>query len=410
MKLLNVMDAGTAEEMLVDTIRGRERITVRLPLAGAAGRVLAEDMLSSEFVPAFDRSTVDGYAVRSADTAAAGEAIPVFLDITGKIEMGLDAGFSLAPGTCAYVPTGGMLPEGADAAVMIEHTEQIGSGRIAIYQSASPNENIVRKGDDISPGETAARRGTKLGAGQIGALAALGIADVSVYEPLRLYLISTGDELIPFEGKPVAGQIRDINTLAIAALAEQNGYIVTGRGLIKDVKSEIKSAITDQLGKNDVICISGGSSQGEKDVTREIIDDITDGGVFTHGIAVKPGKPTILGYDKKTDTIIAGLPGHPAAAITIFDMMFCSLSRAYTYSPEPVPVKAFLSVNVTGSSGRSKCQAVSLTRTDGDIIATPVYGTSGMISTLAAADGYFQMDRNAEGLPAGAEVYVHLLF
>jgi molybdopterin molybdotransferase len=409
MKMLNVMDAGTAQSLLTDTIRERERRLTLLPLAEAAGRVMAEDMLSPEYVPAFDRSTVDGYAVRSADTAAAGEAIPVFLDLAGKIEMGRAAGISLAPGTCAYVPTGGMLPAGADAAVMVEHTEQIGSKRIAIYKPVSPNENIVRKGDDISPGEVAVSRGTKIGAGQIGALAALGVSKVPVFEPLQLFLISTGDELIPFEDKPETGQIRDINTLAITALAEKNGYRVTGRSLIKDVKTEIRAAIAEQLETNDVICISGGSSQGEKDVTREIIDDITCGGVFTHGIAVKPGKPTILGYDKKTDTIIAGLPGHPAAAITIFDMLFCRLSRAYTYSSEPAPVKAVLTVNVPGSSGRSKCQAVSLTLTDGEVTAAPVYGTSGMISTLAAADGYFQMDRNAEGLPAGAEVFVHLL-
>jgi molybdopterin molybdotransferase len=409
MKLLNVMDAGTAQTLLLDTIRRRERRHELLPLTEATGRVLAEDMLSSEYVPAFDRSTVDGYAVRSADTAAAGEAIPVFLDIAGKIEMGHTADISLTPGTCAYVPTGGMLPGGADAAVMIEHTEQIGSRRIAIYQSASPGENIVRRGDDMSPGRAAAHRGAKLGPGQIGALAALGISKVPVYEPLRLFLISTGDELIPFEDKPETGQIRDINTIAIAALAEKNGYIVTGRSLIKDDKADIRAAIHSRLETNDVICISGGSSQGEKDVTREIIDDITGGGVFTHGIAVKPGKPTILGYDSTTDTIIAGLPGHPAAAITIFDMLFCRLSRAYTYSPEPVPIKAILTVNIPGSSGRSKCQAVSLTYADGGIAATPVYGTSGMISTLAAADGYFQIDRNAEGLPAGAEVCVHLL-
>jgi molybdopterin molybdotransferase len=187
MKLLKVMDADTATGLLLEKIREHPKGTPRprrirqAALSEAGGLICAEDIISSEYVPAFDRSTVDGYAVRAADTAAAGESIPAFLDLIGRIEMGGEANLSLTPGTCAYVPTGGMLPDGADAAVMIEHTEQIGANRIALYQSASPNENIVRKGDDIRPGDAAVSRGTKLGAGQIGAIAALGIPEVSVF-------------------------------------------------------------------------------------------------------------------------------------------------------------------------------------------------------------------------------------
>ncbi|MDR2487774.1 MAG: molybdopterin molybdotransferase MoeA [Clostridiales Family XIII bacterium] len=433
MKLLQVQDAEAAAALLLAVVRDWERRCEWLPLSEAAGRVCAEDLAADAFVPDFNRSTVDGFAVVSADTAAAGEGVPVVLEVAGQVEMGASADFAIRPGACAGVATGAMLPKGADAAVMIEHTEAVGAGRVALYQSAAPGENIVRRGDDMKPGDVCVPRGTRLGAGQVGALAALGILDVPVFQPLRLLLISTGDELVPCSETPSPGQVRDINTAAIAALAQKNGYAVTGRLLVPDDRAALLDAVRSGLPENDVICVSGGSSQGEKDRTREILDEVTQGGVFTHGIAVKPGKPTILGYDGASATVVAGLPGHPAAAITVFDMLFCRLARAYMHQPDPLPVRAFLGVNVPGAGGRSKCQAVRLTvEAKGDaprmpeakggaagtaapngsgtrICATPVYGTSGMISTLAGADGYFIMNRNAEGLPAGSTVEVFLL-
>jgi len=379
-----------------------------LPAGKAPGRILAADVFAPDDIPSFTRSTVDGFAVVAADTAAAGESIPVMLAYKGSVEMGHAASFSIGRGECAEVATGGMLPEGADAVAMIEYAEPFGDSGVALYTCVSYGDNVVRAGEDINAGCPVLTRGRLLLPHDIGALAAAGVTEVEVYKPLRLTIISTGDELVHPGHKPEPGQVRDVNTSALAALAEKDGYAVIGADVLKDDAEALERALTAAMEISDVVVVSGGSSQGKKDMTRTVIDRVSSPGVCTHGMAIKPGKPTIIGYDEKTRTLLAGLPGHPVSAMIVFETLFGRLYRELTGTPEPLAVPAKLSCNAASSPGRLTCQPASLRWDGSGYIAEPVFGKSGLITTLTRADGYFAMDRNSEGMQAGQIVLVHL--
>ena len=407
MNLLTVDTIDDARKKLLEQVQSWSVKTETIPLDESPGRILAGDIVSPEDIPNFRRSTVDGYAVVAANTAGAGEAIPVFLKFIGEVEMGTTAGFSLRSGECAYVPTGGMIPDGADAMVMVEYSEPF-DNEIAIYENAAVGSNVVRIGEDAQMGSLLLRRGTRMRSQETGALAAAGITHVPVYAPLRLALISTGDELVPPSAQPRPGEIRDINTLALAALAMESGYRITGAQTLRDDGQLLESAVREAMPENDVVILSGGSSQGAKDMTELVLSRIARPGVFTHGLAIKPGKPTILGYDTASDTILAGLPGHPVSALVVFRVLFTWLVRELTGGKEPFPIPAKISCNLAGSPGRTTYQPVALRLTNGEYIADPVFGKSGMISTLTEADGYFVIDMNREGVREGEAVRVHL--
>jgi molybdopterin molybdotransferase len=354
---------------------------------------------------------MDGYAVIASDTEGASEAAPVTLKVIGRAEMGKVTDLSLGRGECAAIPTGGMLPSGADGIVMVEYTEQRGFGEVAIFAPAAPGVHIARRGEDVSPGDVVVSAGSELTPGRVGALAALGVTEVLVYRPLDLFIISTGDELVPVEGVPSGGEVRDINSYSVAALARKHGFRVTGTKLMKDDPAQLRREIASRLEANDVICVSGGSSVGEKDMTYDVLQDVTEGGVFTHGIRVKPGKPTILGLHEKSGTLVAGLPGHPASAAIVFNLLLCRLSRALAGTPDPLPVPAVLSADTAGDRERHKYQTVALSLgEDGGLSATPLTGSSGMITTLSKADGYFMIPCGAGPVPAGSVVFVYPLF
>jgi molybdopterin molybdotransferase len=375
----------------------------------AAGRVLAEDVYASCDIPGFRRSTVDGYAVLAADTAGAGEAIPVFLKLAGSVSMGKPADFAIRPGECAYVPTGGMLPAGADAVVMVEYTETMPvCETIAVYEAAAPGAGIAEAWEDMRKGGLLLRKGTVMRFQEAGALAAAGVTQFKVFAPLSLALISTGDELIPPKQEPRPGEIRDINSYALRALALKRGYRVVSAQTLPDEEGRLEAAISEAMASCDVVAISGGSSQGKKDLTAAMIDKAARPGVFTHGLAVKPGKPTILGWDEESKTMLAGLPGHPVSAMIVFELLFGYLLDRLFERPAPFPVPARLSCNVPGTPGRSVCQPVILHLEDGAYSAEPVFGKSGMITTLIWADGYIIIDLNKEGLRKGEPVLVHL--
>ena len=408
MKLLTVDTIDEARDKINNCVKKWPVKTESTALGEVQGRVLAEDIFSPCDIPPFRRSTVDGYAVIAADTAGAGEAIPVYLKQTGYVQMGKLAGFSIHNGECAYVPTGGMLPDGADAVVMVEYCEP-SNGIIAVYEAAASGAGTAETGEDLRKGALFLKRGTFLRPQEVGALSAAGITKLSVFSPLAVCLISTGDELTSPENDPAPGMIRDVNTNMLKALAGKYCYRVTSAAVLGDDEQRLEAAVREAMALCDIVAISGGSSQGEKDFTAQIIDRAAKPGVFTHGIAVKPGKPTILGWDEESKTLFAGLPGHPVSAMIVFELLFGRLSINSRFLSSRYPlIPAHVSCNVPGAPGRTVCQPVILHFDNGGYSAEPVFGKSGLISTLTHADGYIIIDLNKEGLNKGDSVFVHL--
>jgi molybdopterin molybdotransferase len=407
MKLLTVDTIEEARHKLLSCVTHWKVPVERLELSQAPGRIISEDIAAPEDIPNFRRSTVDGYAVVAADTAGAGESIPVFLKFAGSVEMGKPAEYSIRRGECVYVPTGGMIPGGADSMVMVEFSEIFG-GEIALYESAAPGSNVAQIGEDARQGNILLRRGKRIRSPETGALAAAGITEVPVYVPLRLSIISSGDELVAPSCTPRPGEIRDVNSLALEALAHESGFRVECSLALKDDESALEAAVKEAMRTSDVVVLSGGSSQGAKDMTEQILSRAATPGVFTHGLAIKPGKPTILGYDKVTDTLLAGLPGHPGSGLVVFRVLLSWLAMQLTGQRDPFSVPAAISCNLAGSPGRTTFQPVALRYADGGCLAEPIFGKSGMISTLTNADGFIVIDLNKEGLKAGEAVLVHL--
>lgn len=381
-------------------IAGEENV----PLDQAAGRVLCKDIYASEYVPGFDRSTVDGYAVRAADTFGCTDAIPAILEKQAGIEMGSGAE-PLRQGCCAPIPTGGALPEGADAAVMQELAEDYGDGTVGITKPAAPGMNIIYRGDDVYPGKPVLKRGKVLSARHIGALAAMGMCEVPVYERIRVGIISTGDELVEVEKTPAAGQIRDVNTAMLAALCREMGCDTVEYGIVRDEEKLIGSMLDRALNECHMVLMSGGSSVGEKDAACRIM--AARGEILFHGIAMKPGKPTILCKSGKKPVI--GLPGHPGATFLVsrllLPQLLCSIGgrevRRY-------PVQARLAEPVSANHGRAQYTAVKLMDNGENVVAVPARGQSGLITNLAYSDGFFCIPRDTEGAAAGETVQVYL--
>ena len=408
MELLRVDTVTDAINKIREASRGTLPRAVERPLSEVLGAVLAEEAAAPEDVPGFDRSTVDGYAVLAEDTAGAGESLPCFLKLVGEVEMGREASCSIRHGECAYVPTGGMLPKGANAVVMVEYCDRFADS-VAVADAVSPGRNVIWRGEDIKAGQAVLQAGCVLRPSDIGVLAAIGREKVKVWEGPRIAVFSTGDEIVPPDREKLEmGQIRDINSNAIAAQARKAGFQVTATGIVPDVEERLRQTLAQAMADNDVVVVSGGSSQGVKDMTERVIDSVARPGVLSHGLAVKPGKPTIVGWDKASATLFVGLPGHPVSAMTVFDSVLLGWWRAATAQAPRRPLTARLDRNVMGSPGRETYQPVRLHLQADGWLAEPVFYRSGLISALAAADGFFVMERNLEGLAAGEQVLVYL--
>ena len=408
MDFLKVDTLKEATEKLHEAAKSFLPKTVNVSLEDVLGKVLAQDVVSVENVPSFRRSTVDGYACVSKDTAAASESIPIFLTIKDEVQMGGIADVAITSGECVKIPTGGMLPQGADSVVMFEYCELFGTDSIAAYKGVGGGENVVQIGEDIKVGQVVLPRGKKIKAHDIGALAAIGVFNVNVFAPITLTIISTGDELALDDKELALGKVRDINSYSLAALAEEKGFVVVSKIVVKDEEEAFTAAIKNAMGCSDIIAISGSTSQGDKDMSAKIINRLAEPGVLTHGIAIKPGKPTILGHDSASNTLFMGLPGHPVAAIMVFELMVEGLRRKLTSLPKKLPIPASLSINVPSSPGRVTLYACVLELSEGKYTATPLFGKSGLISILANATGYFLIDRDTEGLKQGEMVFVHM--
>ena len=400
-----MLHVKTPEEVLAliesefSTVVGAELVS----LSAAMGRVLAEDIAAAEYVPDFDRSTVDGYAVRAGDTFGCTDAIPAILPLQGEVLMGEGADFALNPGECVAVPTGGAVPGGADSVVMIEYTEDYGDGTIGISKSAAPGQNMIFRGDDVYPGKVILRKGRVLSSQDIGALAAIGRVQVPVVKKLTVGVISTGDELIPPEESPKAGQVRDVNSPMLEAMLGAFGINVINYGIVIDDEALLSEKVTKAVSECDAVLLSGGSSVGVKDAACRIIESM--GELLLHGIAIKPGKPTILG--KAGRKPLVGLPGHPVAAYFITKLFILPLlSRLMGRKQENYTTTAKVTESVSANHGRAQVHCCRLERREDGLWAIPIRGKSGLITTLAGAEGYFVIDRDCEGLPKGAEVQV----
>ena len=372
-------------------------------LTAAMGRVLAEDIAATEYVPDFNRSTVDGYAVRARDTFGCTDAIPAILPVQGEVFMGQGAAFALNPEECVAVPTGGAMPEGSDSVVMVEFTEDYGDGTIGVSKSVAPGQNMIFRGDDVYPGKVILQKGRVLSSQDIGALAAIGRVQVPVVKKLTVGVISTGDELVPPEVTPGPGQVRDVNSPMLEAMLMRFGVNVINYGIVVDNEALLAEKVTKAVAECDAVLLSGGSSVGVKDAACRIIESM--GSLLLHGIAIKPGKPTILG--KTGSKPLVGLPGHPVAAYFITKLFVLPLlSRLMGRKQESYTTTAKVTESIGANHGRAQYQCCRLERKDGELYACPIRGKSGLITTLAGSTGYFCIDRDCEGLPKGAEIQV----
>ena len=395
--MLNVLTREEAVALINEKTANFIPETEKVNISNALGRTLAQDVVSSENIPAFDRTTVDGYAVIAADTFGAGASMPAQLEIVGEILMGESADFTLKNGECVKISTGGMLPKGANAAVMVEHTDNA-NGLCLIYKSVAPYENVTKTGDDIALGKTALKKGTKITPAEAGVLAALGVYEIPVYKKPLIAIISTGDEIV--NGEIKQGKIRDINTFLLSAAVKQFGCDVFEYGAVRDNRNEIESALKICINKADAVLISGGSSAGARDMTVDIIDSL--GRAYFHGIAMKPGKPTIFGIAENKP--VFGLPGHPLAAYFVFRLIVSEYLRNILNMPEDKPKKSgALAVNIPSNHGREEFLCVKQNENN-EIV--PVHTKSGIVSVLSEAEGFIRISRNTEGFFKGTTVEI----
>ena len=373
----------------------------KLDVPEALGRVLFADIISDENIPSFDRSTVDGYAVVSSDTFGAGESMPAMLNIKGEILMGEEANVLTRSGECIKISTGGMLPEGADAVVMVEYTEKMMDDTCLVYKAVSPFQNVTRAGDDVKKGSIVIKKGTVITSKHIGILCALGITEIECTRKIKVGIISSGDEIVPVEQSVPLGKIRDINSHFLSALMKENGCLTKEYGIVKDDFDKLYNTLQLACVECDIILISGGSSAGSKDMTASVIEK--NGTLYFHGIAVKPGKPTIFG--KVNNKAVFGLPGHPAAAYIIAQAVVMNLiSYCRSENNSSITITAEITESVSSNHGREEFVPVILDNGK----AQPLFFKSGLVSLLSSADGYVIVPRNKEGLLKNEKVTVHL--
>jgi len=380
-----------------------------VPTVEALGRVTAAPTRSPMALPAFPRTTVDGYAVRAADTLGASESLPAYLTVIGEVPMGQAAVVEVGPGQTAVVHTGGMIPPGADAVVMVERTQKLDERDIEVLRAVAVGENIIHVGEDIETGAEILPAGHVLRPQDIGGLLAVGLTEVAVSRRPRVALIATGDEVIPPDRPLGPGQVRDINTFTLAGLVQQAGGEPWALGIIPDRFEALKAAAQRALAEADVVVMSAGSSVSVRDMTGDVINQLGKPGVLVHGISFRPGKPTVLAVcDGKP---VFGLPGNPVSVMVVFGLLVTPALwrwQGLSYPPEPRTVSARLAKNVASVAGREDRVQVRLEQRDDGLWAEPVFGVSNLIFTLVKAAGMIKISLDKTGLTAGEWVEVQL--
>ncbi len=375
----------------------------------ALGRVLAETVVARENLPGFSRSTMDGYAVKAASTFGASESSPAYLLVPGAVAMGQSPRETVGSGEALKIATGGMLPAGADAVVMIEHTEAVDSDTIEVYKSVAPGQHVILSGEDYQDGAAVLTAGQTLRAQETGLLAAVGRTDVTVFRQPVIAIISTGDEIIPTDQMPGPGQVRDINSYSLSGLVLEAGGRPEIYGIVKDNFEDLRQTCFQALADSDMVILSGGSSVGTRDFTIEVIQAMPGSDLLVHGISISPGKPTILAA--AGGKAIWGLPGHVVSAMVVFEKVVKPFINQARGLEHPLPatrgIPARLSRNIASAQGRVDYVRVRLVQDEGTWLAEPILGKSGLINTMVQADGLIEIAGDTEGLDRDAQVLVY---
>ena len=378
-----------------------------VPREAALGRVPASPVVSGSALPGFARSTVDGYAVRAADTYGASDSLPTYLDLAGAVRMGAAADIAVRSGTAVQIPTGAVIPTDADAVVMVEYTQVTMPGVIEVTRPVAVGEGVVRADEDVAVGAEIAPAGRPLRAQDLGMLAAAGVTEVAVHARPRVAIVSTGDEVVPPDTERLSpGQVRDATASALAAMVTEAGGEPSPRGIVTDDAEALAKTLQAALHDCDLVVVSAGSSVGARDQTADAVESLGAPGVYCHGLAIKPGKPTLLAECDGVPVI--GLPGNPLSALVVFRMVGLPVLRrvaGITVTPTEPTTTAALSREVASAAGRLDVVQVQLS--DGpERIATPLFGFSALLSLLTSADGYVVIPEAATGLDAGSKVIV----
>jgi len=391
-------------------------------------RFVATDIISPEDLPSFEKTMMDGYAVRAEDTFEASEENPVFLNLIGEIRIGEIPEKEIKKGQAIQINTGAMMPQGADSVEMLEYVDPVRSKtpgasapilvgtsngvevrgrRIELRKALTPGENVAKRGEDIKKGEVLLVKGHRIRSQDIGALSGLGITKIKVFKRPKIAIIPTGDELIEPKRKPESGQIRDMNTYSLSAQIKKCGAQSIPFGIIKDNPEILKEKIEEALPKVDMVLISGGSSVGTYDLTLKVMNSLTKGKVLTQGVAIKPGKPTIIAKIK--EKVIFGLPGNPVSVMIVFRKIVEPTILAMMNAKEKIRVvKARLARTVTSSTGREEFIRVRLEERERELIAIPLHRGSANIVSLVKADGLLKIPRLSEGIEKGQFVKIEL--
>lgn len=409
-EFLMLLPPDDARTLLLANINQVQSVSQIIETISALGRVTAEDVIAPHALPAFARSTMDGYAVRARDTYGANDNLPGYLALTGEVPMGAAPMLALSFGQCALIHTGGMLPAGANAVVMLEYTQPVRPGEIEIQRAVAEGENVIHIGEDVAENQVVIPSGVRIRPTEIGGLMALGIQKLRVAKKVKVGLISSGDEVISPDQSAQPGQVRDINSYTLAALVTQMGGEPVLYGIVPDRFDMLKMTAAKALSECDAVIITAGSSASTRDMTADVIASLGKPGVLVHGINTRPGKPTILGVcDGK---VVIGLPGNPVSALVngyLFVVPVIErLLGIYANKPKP-SVKARLTVNLSSQAGREDWQPVKLVSTASGWQAEPIFGKSNLIFSLAAADGLIKIHPDANGISAGEMVDVFLM-
>lgn len=420
-QFLSLKTAEEAWEIFLGSFTPRVAVE-RVRVADALGRVLAEDAVAPHRLPTFVRGTVDGYAVQAADMHGASTGAPAYLDVVAEVAMGAAADIALGPGQAALVHTGGMVPDGADAVVMIENTHRIGApmfGGVAlqpgfepygieVYRPVAVGESCIQPGEDVAEGEVILAAGQALRPQDLGGLLALGLTQVTVAQQPRVGIVSQGDEVVLPEQEPGPGQVRDINSYTLAGLVSQAGGIPITYPIAPDRQEALDAAVRRAYDEADIVVVTAGSSVSYRDLTASTINKLGAPGVLVHGVAIRPGKPTILAVcDSKP---VFGLPGNPVSCINIFKHFVTPTIRLLLGQPTQPPrtTMARLARNIPAGSGRADFVRVRLEQRNGETWAVPVFGKSNLIFTLVRSEGVVEVPLNSNGIPAGEMVTVQL--
>lgn len=407
-ELFTVSTPPVALQKLLDHL-SRPIGSEAIPTARALNRVLIESPRATSALPAFARSTMDGYAVRAIDTFGATESLPAYLTLIGECPMGQAPAIEVRAGQAAIIHTGGMLPAGADAVVQIERTQQTTETEIEVMRAVAPGENVLQVGEDVKPGDQLFSPGHVLRPQDLGGLMAMGITRVTVARQPRVGILATGDEVIDPQFEPQPGQVRDINTYSIGGIVERAGGVAQSGGIIRDNFDALYRAAKDLIDQSDALVLSAGSSVSVRDMTSDVIDQLGKPGVLVHGVSIKPGKPTILAVcDGKP---VFGLPGNPVSALVVGDLFITPTlwrMQGCERPPHQNILKARLSHNLASVPGRVDYIQVRLIEREHELWAEPVFGKSNLIYTLVKSDGMMIIPLDANGIAAGEMVDVRL--